>query len=231
MEHPQEDWFRLNRIVLLLVISVPHKTITIPLGEVVWRAVLETSTQQLQAEEMLRLLEVRHSLLDHLQHQAAPEEDTTAIRIQILTILELLVRQTVVHPITGPVGQTMALHVRPLMVEASQMATILEAHRVGRAQTHLTSVHQADLVLAQATVLQVEVQADPQAAQAQEDPEEGGINSPFFLRKLSENPKNFVSTSTHPLTHEVTSFLSMPNSFDFRHRSSSKRLLRRCVSI
>jgi hypothetical protein len=125
----------------------------------------------------------------------------------------------------------MEQHVRPLMVEASQMATILEAHRVGRAQTHLTSVHRADLVLAQATVLQVEVQADPQAAQAQEDPEERGINSPFFLRKLSENPKNFVSTSTHPLTHEVTSFLSMPNSFDFRHCSSSKRLLRRCVSI
>jgi hypothetical protein len=231
MEHPQEDWFRLNRIVLPLVISVPHKTITIPLGEVVWRAVLEMSTQQLQAEEMLRLLEVRHSLLDHLQHQAAPEEDTTAIRIQILTILELLVRQTVVHPITGPVDQTMALHVRPLMVEASQMATILEAHRAGRAQTLLTTVRQADLVLEQATVLQVEVQVDPQAAQAQEDPEEGGINSPFFLRKLSENPKNFVTTSTYPITHEVTSFLSMPNSFDFRHCSSSKRLLRRCVSI
>jgi len=231
MEHPQEDWFRLNRIVLLLVISVPHKTITIPLGEVVWRAVLETSTQQLQAEEMLRLLEVRHSLLDHLQHQAAPEEDTTAIRIQILTILELLVRQTVVHPITGPVGQTMALHVRPLMVEASQMATILEAHRADQTTTHLALVLRADRVLAKALVLQVEVRVDPQAAQAQEDPEEGGINSPFFLRKLSENPKNFVTTSTYPLTHEVTSFLSMPNSFDFRHCSSSKRLLRRCVSI
>ena len=181
MEHPQEDWFRLNRIVLPLVISVPHKTITIPLGEVVWRAVLETSTQQLQAEEMLRLLEVRHSLLDHLQHQAAPEEDTTAIRIQILTILELLVRQTVVHPITGPVGQTMALHVRPLMVEASQMATILEAHRADQTTTHLALVLRADRVLAKALVLQVEVRVDPQAAQAQEDPEEGGINSPFFF--------------------------------------------------
>jgi hypothetical protein len=52
--------------------------------------------------------------------------------------------------------------------------------------------------LAQALALQVEVQVDPQAAQAQEDPEEGGINSPFFLRKLSENPKNFVKTSTYP---------------------------------
>ena len=172
------------------MISAPHKTIIIPLEEVALRAIaiLETSTQQLQAEEMLHLLEVPHSLLDHLQHQAVPEEDTIAIHIQLLTILELRVRQTVVLPITGPVDQTMALHVLPLMVEASQMATILEAHRVGRAQTHLTLVHQADLVLAQALVLQVEVQADPQAAQAQEDPEEGGINSPFFLRKLSENP-------------------------------------------
>jgi hypothetical protein len=117
------------------------------------------------------------------------------------------------------------------MAEASQMATILEAHRAGQTTTHLALVLRADRVLAQATVLQVEVQADPQAAQAQEDPEEGGINSPFFLRKLSGNPKNFVLTSTYPLTHEVTSFLSLPNSFDFRHCSSSKRLLRRCISI
>jgi hypothetical protein len=180
---------------------------------------------------MLHLLEVPHSLLDHLQHQAVPEEDTIAIHIQILTILELHVQQTVVLPTIDPLDQVMELHVHPLLVEASQMATILEAHRAGRAQTLLTTVRQADLVLEQATVLQVEVQVDPQAAQAQEDPEEGGINSPFFLRKLSENLKNFVTTSTYPITHEVTSFLSMPNSFDFRRCSSSKRLLRRCVSI
>jgi hypothetical protein len=117
------------------------------------------------------------------------------------------------------------------MAEVSQMATILEAHRADQVQTHLATVHQADRVLEQAQVLQVEVQVDPQAAQAQEDPEEGGINSPFFLRKLSENPKNFVLTSTYPYQHEVTSFLYLPNPFDFRHCSSSKRLLRRCVSI
>jgi hypothetical protein len=54
MEHPQEDWFRLSLLVLQVVISAPHKTITIPLEEVVSRAIaiLETSTQQLQAEEM-----------------------------------------------------------------------------------------------------------------------------------------------------------------------------------
>jgi hypothetical protein len=45
-------------------------------------------------------------------------------------------------------------------------------------------------------VLQVEVQVDPQVAQAQEDPEEGGINSPFFLENLSENTHNFVTNPT-----------------------------------
>jgi hypothetical protein len=52
--HLQEDWFQLNQIVLQLVTSVPHKTIIIPLEEVALRAIaiLETSTQQLQAEEM-----------------------------------------------------------------------------------------------------------------------------------------------------------------------------------
>ena len=92
----------------------------------------------------------------------------------------------------------MVQHVHPLMVEVSQMATILEAHQAGQTTTHLALVLQADRVLAQALVLQVEVQVGPQAAQAQEDPEEGGINSPFFLRKLSENPENFVTTSTYP---------------------------------
>jgi hypothetical protein len=92
----------------------------------------------------------------------------------------------------------MEQHAHPPMVEASQMATILEAHRADPVQTHLATVLRVDPVLEQATVLQVEVQVDPQAAQAQEDPEEGGINSPFFLRKLSENPKNFVKTSTYP---------------------------------
>jgi hypothetical protein len=43
---------------------------------------------------------------------------------------------------------------------------------------------------------QVEVQVDPQVARAQEDPEEGGINSPFFLENLSENNYNFVTIPT-----------------------------------
>lgn len=78
----------------------------------------------------------------------------------------------------------MALHVRPLMVEASPMVTILEAHRADQVQTHLATVLLADPVLEQAIVLQVEVRVDPQAAQAQEDPEEGGINSPFFFAEI-----------------------------------------------
>jgi len=197
MEHPQEDWFRMNLIVLPIVTSVPHKTITIPPGEVVWKAILETSTQQLQAEEMLRLLEVRHSLQDHLQHQAAPEEDITAIHIRILTILELRVRQTVVLPTTGPLDQVTEVHVRPHMAEASPMVTILEALQADQTTTtHLALVLLADRVLAKALVLQVEVRVDPQAAQAQEDPEEGGINSPFFLDNLSENTHGFVTNPT-----------------------------------
>ncbi len=105
-------------------------------------------------------------------------------------------QQIVVLPTTGQLDQVMEPHVRPLMVEVSQMVTILVVHQAGQTTTHLALVLQADRVLAQALVLQVEVRVGPQAAQAQEDPEEGGINSPFFLRKLPENPKNFVKPST-----------------------------------
>jgi hypothetical protein len=87
----------------------------------------------------------------------------------------------------------------PLLTEEqSHLATILEVHRADQAQTLQATVHRVDLVLAQAPALQAEAQVDPQAAQAQEDPEEGGINSPFFLRKSSENHENFVSSSTYP---------------------------------
>jgi hypothetical protein len=83
------------------------------------------------------------------------------------------------------------------MVEASPMVTTLEAHQADQTTTtHLALVLLADRVLAQALVLQVEVRVDPQAAQAQEDPEEGGINSPFFLDNLSENTHNFVTNPT-----------------------------------
>jgi len=110
----------------------------------------------------------------------------------------LRVRQLAVLLTTGPLDQIMEPLAPPLTEEQNHLATILEAHQVGRAQTPQALALQADQVLEVALVLQVEVQVDPQVAQAQEDPEEGGINSPFFLRELSENPKNFVTTSTYP---------------------------------
>lgn len=70
------------------------------------------------------------------------------------------------------------------MAEVSQMDTAQVAHRAGQAPTLLVLALQADQALEVALVLQVEVQVDPQVAQAQEDPEEGGINSPFFFGKF-----------------------------------------------
>ena len=99
-----------------------------------------------------------------MQPQAALEEDTIAIQIQIHTTLELHVQQTVAHPTIDQLDQVMELHARPLMVEVSQMVTILEVHQAGQTTTHLALVHRADLVLAQAIVPQVEVRVDPQVA-------------------------------------------------------------------
>jgi hypothetical protein len=96
-------------------------------------------------------------------------------------VQELRVQQTVVLPTTGPLDQVMDLLVRPLMVEASQMGTILEARKVDPLLILPVIAPQAGQVLELVTALQVEVQVDPQEAQAQEDPEEGGINSPFFF--------------------------------------------------
>lgn len=82
------------------------------------------------------------------------------------------------------------------MEEVSQMDTAQVAHRAGQAPTLPVLALQADQALEVALVHQVEVQVDPQVAQAQEDPEEGGINSPFFLENLSENTHNFVTNPT-----------------------------------
>jgi hypothetical protein len=57
-------------------------------------------------------------------------------------------------------------------------------------------VLQADQALVKALAHLVEVQVDPQVALAQEDLEEGGINSPFFLDNLSENTRDFVTNPT-----------------------------------
>ncbi len=139
---------------------------------------------------------MQHSLLAHLRLQAAPEEVTIAIRIQIHMVQELRVQQTVVLPTTGLLDQVMDLLVRLLMVEASQMGTILEARKVDPLLILPVIAPQAGQVLELVTALQVEVQVDPQEAQAQEDPEEGGINSPFFLDNSSENNHYFVTNPT-----------------------------------
>jgi hypothetical protein len=143
---------------------------------------------------------VLHSLLAHLRLQAAPEEVTIAIRIQIHMVQELRVQQTVVLPTTGPLDQVMDLLVRPLMVEASQMGTILEARKVDPLLILPVIAPQAGQVLELAIALQVEVQVDPQVVLAQEDPEEGGINSPFFFENLSENERKFVTNPTQPFS-------------------------------
>ena len=139
---------------------------------------------------------MQHSLLAHLRLQAALEEVTIAIRIQIHMVQELRVQQTVVLPTIGPLDQVMGLLARPLMVEASQMGTILEARKVDPLLILPVTAPQAGQVLELVIALQVEVQVGPQEAQAQEDPEEGGINSPFFLDNLSENNHYFVTNPT-----------------------------------
>ncbi len=110
-------------------------------------------------------------------------------------IQEPLVRRTTVLLTIDLLDQVMGQLVLP-MVEVSQTVTIKEAHRAGQATTTLQAlVLRADQVLAVPQAPQVEVQADPQAAVAQEDPEEGGINSPFFLLKIY--PKSdFASLTT-----------------------------------
>lgn len=136
-----------------------------------------------------------HSQLAHLQRQAALEEATTPIQTLDHTTA-LHDHLVVVHLTTGQLDQQMAALAPLRMEEQRHLATILEVHQAD--QTLLASVLRVDLVQAQVPVLRVEAQVDPLAALAQEDPEEGGINSPFFLRKLSEKPENFVTSLNYP---------------------------------
>lgn len=56
-------------------------------------------------------------------------------------------------------------------------------------------------------MLQAEVQADPQEVLVPEDPEEGGINSPFFFKKIIPNPHFFRYYSQTTLSlHEIILF-------------------------
>jgi hypothetical protein len=101
-----------------------------------------------------------------------------------------------VHLILDHLDQIQALGRLLLMEEVSQLVTAQEALRADQAPTLPASALQADQALVVAIAHQVEVQVDPQVARAQEDPEEGGINSPFFLENLSENNHNFVTNPT-----------------------------------
>ena len=132
---------------------------------------------------------------DRLLHQVAPAEAIIILQAEALTtqirIVQLAVHLTIDHP-----EQIRAPDPPLLMEEVSLMGTILEIHKVDPLLILPIIAPQADQVLELVLALQVEVQVGPQVAQAQEDPEEGGINSPFFLENLSENDHNFVTNPT-----------------------------------
>jgi len=133
---------------------------------------------------------------DLLPRQVVPEEDTIMHQAEVITTPIRIVLQTA-HHTTDHLEQIQARDLLLLLEEVNPQATILEIHQVGLLQILPVLALQADQVLEQVTAHQVEVQVGPQVALAQEDPEEGGINSPFFLEKLSENDHNFVTNSTY----------------------------------
>lgn len=133
---------------------------------------------------------------DLLLHQVALVEDIIILQVEALTI-QILIGQLAVRLTIDQPEQTRVLDPPPRLEEVSQMGTAQEALQVGLPLLILpVLVLRADQVLELAIALQVEVQAGLPVAQAQEDPEEGGINSPFFLDNLSENNHNFVTNPT-----------------------------------
>ena len=127
--------------------------------------------------------EMQLSRQDRLLHQVAPAEAIIILQAEVLTtqirIVQLAVHLTIDHP-----EQIRAPDPPLLMEEVSLMGTILEIHKVDPLLILPVIAPQADQVLELVLALQVEVQVGPQVAQAQEDPEEGGINSPFFFGKF-----------------------------------------------
>lgn len=124
----------------------------------------------------------------------AQVEDTMLPQAEAPTAPTLIVRA--VHHTPDHLEQIQVLDRLLLMEEVSQMGTAQEARRADQAPTLPASALQADQALVLAIAHQVEVQVDPQEARAQEDPEEGGINSPFFFENLSENTHHFVTIPT-----------------------------------
>ena len=132
---------------------------------------------------------------DLLLHQVALAEDIILLLAEALTIPNLIALLAV-HLTIDHQEQIQVLDPPLLMEEVSLLDTIMEIRQVDPILILPALVLQAVQALVKALAHLVEVQADPQVAQAQEDPEEGGINSPFFLDNLSENTHYFVTNPT-----------------------------------
>lgn len=129
-----------------------------------------------------------------LLRQVVRAEDIILPQAEALTAQILIA--LAVHLTLDHLEQIPVLDPHLLTEEVSLLDTILEIRQVGLLLILPDLALQVDQVLELVTVLQVEVQVGPQVALAQEDPEEGGINSPFFLENLSENDHNFVTNPT-----------------------------------
>ncbi len=129
-----------------------------------------------------------------LLRQVARAEDIILPQAEALTAQILIA--LAVHLTPDHLEQIPVLDPHLLTEEVSLLDTILEIRQVGLLLILPDLALQVDQVLELVTALQVEVQVGPQVALAQEDPEVGGINSPFFLENLSENDHNFVTNPT-----------------------------------
>lgn len=123
---------------------------------------------------------MRLNLQDQLRCQAAQAEDIILLQAEALTTQHLMA-QLAVHLTIDHQEQIQVLDPPLLTEEVSLLDTILEIRQVDPILILPAIVLQADQALVKAIAHLVEVQADPQVAQTQEDPEEGGINSPFFF--------------------------------------------------
>jgi len=123
---------------------------------------------------------MRLNLQDQQRCQVAQAEDIILPQAEALTT-QTLIAQLAVHLTIDHQEQIQVLDPPLLMEEVSLLDTIMEIRQVDPLLILPALVLQADQALVKALAHLVEVQVDPQVALAQEDPEEGGINSPFFF--------------------------------------------------
>lgn len=88
---------------------------------------------------------------------------------------------TVVHPTIDLLEQPMEVGLQIPLAEMGLPPTIQEAPLAGQVLIPPALVLQAEWAQEVVTVLQAEARVDPQVVRAQEDQEEGGINSPLFF--------------------------------------------------